>query len=104
MGFIEDMFKGNLGASLAIGIGAAILGPTVIPVVARAVKPVVKAVIKGGLRIYDSGKEGVSGAVEAVEDLVAEARQEMERPDQAGPGSTEEKTPGHPRGTPHEVS
>jgi hypothetical protein len=30
MALIEDMFKGNLAAGLAIGVGAIIFGPTVI--------------------------------------------------------------------------
>ncbi len=100
MSFVEDIFKGgNLTTGLAIGLGTVILGPVIIPMVSSVVKPVAKAAIKGGLSIYEAGKGTVSGATEAIGNLIEEARSEMKNV----PGA-EEKTPGHPRGTPHEVS
>lgn len=99
MSFIEDIFKGNLGTSLAIGLGTVILGPVIVPVIGGIVKPVVKAAVKGGILLYDAGKKGVAGAEESLSDLVAEARSEVE----SSRRPIEEKTPGHPVGTPHEV-
>ena len=49
MALIEDMFKGNLATGLAVGIGAVLLGPTVMHTVGRILRPAAKAVIKGGL-------------------------------------------------------
>ncbi|MGA3174018.1 MAG: DUF5132 domain-containing protein [Syntrophorhabdales bacterium] len=100
MSFVEDMFKGNLGTGLAIGLGTLILGPVIIPVIGGIVKPVAKAAIKGGILLYEAGRKGVSEAGESLSDLVAEARSEIES--QGRP--IEEKTPGHPAGTPHEVA
>jgi hypothetical protein len=39
MALIEDMFKGNLAAGLAIGVGAIILGPTAIRTLAGVLRP-----------------------------------------------------------------
>ncbi len=99
MSFIEDAFKGNLGTGLIIGLGTILLGPVLIPAVRAIVRPVAKAAIKGGILVYKTGKKGVSGMGECVSDLVAEAQSEMES--REGP---EERTPGHPSGTPHEVA
>jgi hypothetical protein len=76
-GVFGEGLKGNLLTGLAIGIGAAILAPVVIPLAAAIVKPLAKAGIKGGLTLYERGKETVAEVGEVVEDLVAEARAEL---------------------------
>ena len=58
---------------LAIGVGVIILAPVVLP----ALKPIAKAAIKGGLTLYEKGKESISEAGEVFEDLVAEVKSEM---------------------------
>jgi hypothetical protein len=77
MGLFDDVLKGNVVTGLAIGIGAAILGPTVLPVLASVAKPVAKAAIKGGLVLFEKGKETFAEMGEVVEDLVAEAKSEL---------------------------
>jgi hypothetical protein len=74
MALIEDMFKGNVVTGLAIGLGAVLLGPTVLPVIGRALRPVAKAAIKGGMVLY---RETFAELGEAASDLVAEARSEL---------------------------
>jgi hypothetical protein len=81
MALIEDMFKGNLATGLAVGIGALLLGPTVIQAVGRVLRPAAKAVIKGGLVFY---RETLSEAGEMASDLLAEARAELEQEAQTG--------------------
>lgn len=76
MALIEDMFKGNIATGLAVGIGAVLLGPTVIQTVGRALRPAAKAVIQGGLVFY---RETVSEVGEMASDLLAEARAELEQ-------------------------
>ncbi|HUO76470.1 MAG TPA: DUF5132 domain-containing protein [Thermodesulfovibrionales bacterium] len=78
MGLFDDVFKGNVVTGLAIGIGAAVLGPAVLPVIASVAKPVAKAAIKGGIILYEKGKEAFAEMGEVVEDLVAEAKSEVE--------------------------
>ncbi len=77
MGIFDNGLKGNILSGLAIGIGGAILAPIVLPIVASVTKPLVKAAIKGGILIYEKGKESVSEVSEVFEDIVAEVKSEM---------------------------
>lgn len=77
MALFENGLKGNILSGLAIGIGAAIVAPVVIPIAASVVKPLAKAAIKGGIMLYEKGKETVAEVSEMVEDIVAEAKSEM---------------------------
>jgi hypothetical protein len=80
MGLFDNGLKGNLVTGLAIGIGAAVIAPQLIPALAGVIKPIAKAAIKGGLVLYEKGKEAVAEAGEMVEDIVAEVKAEMEEP------------------------
>ena len=74
MAVLEDMFKGgNIITGLAIGVGAAVLAPAVIPVL----RPLAKAVIKAGLVAYDQGRVAMAELNEKTGDIVAEARAEL---------------------------
>lgn len=77
MALFNNGLKGNILGGLAIGIGAAILAPVVVPVLASVVKPLAKAAIKGGIMLYEKGREVVAEATEMVEDIVAEAKAEV---------------------------
>jgi len=80
MGLFDNGFKGNILSGLAIGIGAAVLAPVVMPILASAAKPVLKATIKGGLALYDKGRETYAEVAEVVEDVVAEVKAEIAEP------------------------
>lgn len=67
----------KLGTGLAIGVGALILAPTVVPAVAAILKPLAKAAIKSGFIVYEKGKEVLAETREVFEDLAAEARAEL---------------------------
>ena len=74
MAFFEDIFKGgNIVTGLAIGVGAAILAPAIIP----ALRPIAKSVIKAGLIAYDQGRVALAELNEQTGDIVAEARSEL---------------------------
>lgn len=77
MAIIDDMLKGNVVTGLAIGIGAAILTPIILPVVAGLAKPLAKSAIKGGIILYEKGRETFAELGETVEDLVAEVKAEL---------------------------
>jgi peptide subunit release factor 1 (eRF1) len=77
MGLLDNGLKGNVMTGLAIGIGAAILAPAVIPVVANVAKPLLKAAIKTGIIMFEKGKETVAELNEVFEDIVAEAKAEV---------------------------
>lgn len=78
MALLEDMFKGGGGAmtGIAVGVGALMLAPTVLPAIGQVLRPAAKAVIKGGLVLY---RETVSEIGEVASDLFAEARAELEQ-------------------------
>ena len=76
LALIEDMFKGNALTGVAVGVAALALGPTVLPMVGRVLRPAAKTVIKGGLIVY---RETVAGIGELASGLVDEARRELEQ-------------------------
>jgi hypothetical protein len=76
MALIEDMFKGNLAAGLAIGVGAIIVGPTAIRTLVGVLRPAAKTLIKSGMVFY---RETLSEIGEMATDLVAEARAELDQ-------------------------
>jgi hypothetical protein len=76
MALIDDMFKGNLAAGLATGVGAIILGPTTVRTLGSILRPAAKTLIKSGLVFY---RETLSEIGEMAADLVAEARAELDR-------------------------
>lgn len=62
---------------LAIGAGVVLLAPVVLPVIGAALKPVVKAAIKGSIMAYQGAKLSVAETKETIEDLAAEAKAEI---------------------------
>lgn len=81
MAILGNGLKGNIVTGLAIGIGVAVLGPVIIPAMARVAKPLAKAAIKSGVGFYEKGREVMAEALEVVEDLVAEAKSELAEAD-----------------------
>jgi hypothetical protein len=63
--------------SVFLGVGAALLAPAILPALSAGIRPLTKAVVKGGLMVTDMVREVVSEAGEQFSDLVAEARAEM---------------------------
>lgn len=85
MALFEDVLKGSWGAAL-VGVGVALVAPTVLPAVGAAIRPLAKSAIKGGVLLYDTVKESIAEAGEQVNDMVAEVRAEVE---EEGEGTTE---------------
>jgi hypothetical protein len=81
MALIENLFKGSAVTGIAVGVGALLLAPTVIPAVGRVLRPAAKAAIKGGMVFY---RETISEIGEVAGDLFAEARAELETESQSG--------------------
>src|SRR5262245_25288502 len=97
MAIFEDITKGPV--PVLIGLGMAIAAPSVIPTLASGLRPLAKALVRGGLTLYDAAKEGVSEAGEQLNDLVAETRAEMAKHSSNGSDSEEGyvETPSRPR-------
>jgi hypothetical protein len=64
--------------SIAMGAGVVLLAPVVIPIVGAVLKPLAKAVIKGGIMAYDGAKVTIAETKETIEDLTAEAKAEIQ--------------------------
>lgn len=79
MAFVEEMFKGDIGPGLAVGIGVAVVAPLLAPVIGGVVRPLAEAVVKAGLLAVDAGREGLARLEEAIGDMAAEARAELDQ-------------------------
>lgn len=75
---IVDDIKGGGLATVAIGAVAILLAPVVVPVVVQAARPLLKEAIKGGLLCFQKGREAMAEVGEMFEDVLAEARAELE--------------------------
>lgn len=70
---LEEVVEG-LGVP---GITAIVLLPVLVPVAAGIGKPIAKAMVKGGIVLYEKGKGVVAEVGERFEDIVAEAKSEL---------------------------
>lgn len=80
MNGVDDFLKGNVLAGLLVGVGVVVLAPVVLPVLVAVSRPVAKSAIKTGVILFDKGREAAAEMTEVFEDLVAEARSELEQP------------------------
>lgn len=74
--FTEMMEAGKGGRTIALGIGAVVLAPIVLPAIGKVAKPIAKATLKNGITLYEKGKVAVAEANEVWEDILAEAKAE----------------------------
>ena len=80
MALFDDVFEGfgsSWTSTVLVGIGIALVAPVVVPALATGMRPLAKAVIKGGITVYDKGAEMFAEAGEQLSDLVAEVRAEL---------------------------
>jgi hypothetical protein len=68
---------GMNAATLALGAAAVMFGPALLAMAGSAAKPLLKAGIKGGMLLYDRGKKLALETKESLEDLAAEAKEEI---------------------------
>ena len=81
MALFDDIVGGFGSAwvpSVLVGVGVALVAPVVVPALAAGMRPLAKAVIRGGIMVYDKGTEVLAEAGEQLSDLVAEARSELD--------------------------
>ncbi len=77
MALLEDVLGGWTGGVL-VGLGAAVVAPSIFPAAGSILRPVAKTLLKGGLVVTDSVRGVVAEASEHVNDLVAEVRAESD--------------------------
>lgn len=72
------IWNGGLSVGgLAVGAGVVLLAPVIVPVIGSILKPLTKAVIKGGILAYEGTKLTIAETKETLEDLAAEAKAEV---------------------------
>lgn len=71
--------KSSLAVGITAAVAATVLAPVLVPIIRMAGRPLAKSLVKGGVILYEMGREKVAGAGEALEDLVAEARAKLEQ-------------------------
>lgn len=79
---LGDFFKAGTPLGIAIGIGATVLATAVIPVLpvlAKVARPAARSAIKSGILLAERGREFMAEASEELEDILAEARAELQR-------------------------
>ncbi|MGZ4980271.1 MAG: DUF5132 domain-containing protein [Methylobacter sp.] len=82
MANIDDFIKGNTPLGIAIGIGVTVVAAAFIPILpalAKAARPTVRAVIKSGIVLTGRAQELIAETNEQLEDIFAEARDELIR-------------------------
>ena len=90
---IDDLFKSGTPLGIAIGVGATVLAAAVIPVLpvlAKAARPSARAALKSGILLAERGREIMAEASEEFEDILAEARAELQQEKQMGPSESPE--------------
>ncbi len=70
--------ENGLGTGLLVGVGALLVAPVIIPVLAGAFRPLAKAAIKGGYLLFEKGKVIGAETQEMIEDIAAEAKAEVD--------------------------
>lgn len=76
---IEGFFKKGTGKGLVIGAGIAIIALVFLPVVAKTVRPLVKEANKSSMLLHTKGRKNAAELGKVIEDLVAEAKTEVDQ-------------------------
>lgn len=92
-----DVLKSNIVVGVSAALAVTVLAPVLLPVVAAIGRPIAKSLLKGGLMLYERGREGVALAGESVEDMMAEIRAEEATQGAATPGAAEPGREARPR-------
>lgn len=73
MSLLNYGLRGNIGAGLAIGIGALLVVPVAVRMISGALRPVAEGAVKGGAFLYDTGMKWATGAWDSMSKMMAEA-------------------------------
>ncbi len=79
MALFNNLLKSELVVGIAIGAAAVALAPVVLPAVATAARPLARTAIKTGIILFEQGREVLAEGGEFLDDLIAEARAELEQ-------------------------
>ena len=79
----DDLLKnplssGEMTKGFALGVGVALLAPMAFAAMSGFARPASRAALKAGILFYEKGRETVAELGEVLDDLVAEARHELQ--------------------------
>jgi hypothetical protein len=86
MAGVDDVFKGSMITAAVVGVGAVLLAPVLMPIFVSLGKPLAKSAIKGGLIVFEKGRETAAELREVFDDLVAESQAELHAQQQQAAG------------------
>lgn len=89
-----SIFKNNFVVGVTAALAATVIAPILIPAIKRGGRPLAKSLVRGGILLYDKGREAVASAGEMMEDVIAEVRAESLE----GQATDEHGTQGVPSG------
>jgi hypothetical protein len=93
-----DILKSHIVVGVSAALAVTVLAPVVLPVMVTVGRPIAKSLLKGGLMLYEKGREAIALAGESVEDMVAEIRAEEAAPAaQPGVDAAPATTAGQPQ-------
>jgi hypothetical protein len=98
LALLDDLAKGGTPTGLAVGIGAALLTPVLLPAVSSVLRPATKAVMRTGITLY---RQTVEPLAAAVGNLVTEAQLELAASSGARAAEPETKASDDVAGQPH---
>lgn len=90
-----DLLKSNMAVGLTAAVAATVLAPVLVPLLTAAGRPLAKSLIKGGVLLYEKGREAVAESGEIIEDLIAEVHAEMRMQPGSSPAATAPSAPRH---------
>lgn len=76
---LDDLLKNEAARNIAIGVAASAVAYALLPTVARVGRPFARAAVKTGIIVYEKARETAAEVGEVMEDLIAEARAEMDK-------------------------
>jgi hypothetical protein len=90
MAQLNDLLKNPTARNTAIGIGVAVLVPIVAKALAPLVRPVARSAVKIGVVTYEKGRETFAEFGEIIDDMIAEVREEMRAEQESDDATLEE--------------
>lgn len=89
----SDLFKANFTTTVLIGLGALIVGPTLVPVLSKRARPVAKSLIKTGVALYNEVVEELATKEEVAAQALNEVADQPNAVDYASAGNKPEPKP-----------
>lgn len=73
----SDYLRSDMAKGVAIGAGVVVLVPLAAMILAPLARPLLREALKGGLRVYEKGRETLAELGETFEDVAAEVQAEL---------------------------